>query len=71
MDCSIHTFLFLSIVTLPHESSHKEVSLQWKLASSWVMPSPGGGCSIFGDKFLFRFYFQLLVWSISTSPETS
>ena len=43
MDCSIHNiFIFLSIVTLPHESSHKEVSLQWKLASSWVMPSPGG-----------------------------
>ena len=36
-------FNFLSIITLPHVSSHKEVSLQWKLASSWVMPSPGGG----------------------------
>ena len=43
MDYSIHTFYFyISIVTLPHESSHKEVSLQWKLASSWVIPSPGG-----------------------------
>ena len=38
-----HYSLFLSIITLPHESSHKEVSLQWKLASSWVMPSPGDG----------------------------
>ena len=43
MDCKHSYFLFLSIVTLPHESSHKEVSLLWKLASSWVMPSPGGG----------------------------
>ena len=38
-----HYSLFLSIITLPHGSSHEEVSIQWKLASSWVMFSPGGG----------------------------
>ena len=37
---TVSSLLFLSIVTLPHESSHKEVSLP---VSSWVMPSPGGG----------------------------
>ena len=43
MDCNIHTFYFYPLLHYHMKVHIKKPSLQWKLASSWVMPSPGGG----------------------------